>query len=205
MAFCDVCGSPVQTSGQCPKGPHEELATTRPDLSQEVTSHFPQELIQAPPHQALTPGGVGPLPKASTSRRLLGSGIEYLSYVLGIWIIAALDFFTGGLLGLFSLFLVVLIVLRDFNGGTFSIAKRVSQMRVVDLRTGRAASNGQALLRNGYYLALLIAALIPFVDVLSSLFFTMFIFLDVMMIMASRRGRRLGDFMAGTQVVEEAG
>jgi len=206
MAFCDVCGSPVPASGQCPKGPHESATVDRnPHL--DLTDTPPQELIPAAPHQALSPyGGVGPLPKASTTRRLLGSGIEYLSYIIGIWIITILDVFSAGILGLFSFFLVVLIVLRDFNGGTFSIAKRVSQMRVVDLRTGRAASNGQALLRNGYYLALLlIGALLPWIDIISSFFFTMFIILDVLMIMANRRGRRLGDFLAGTQVVGEAG
>lgn len=196
MAFCDVCGRPVLANGVCSKGPHEDA----------MTGGTSAPLVPVPPYQPLAPyGEVGPLPKANTMRRLLGSGIEYLSYVVATWIITVLDFFTTGILGLFHLLLVVLIVLRDFNGGTFSIAKRVSQMRVVNLRTGRAASNGQALLRNGYYLALLlIGAFLPWIDVLSSLFFTTFIILDVLMIMASRHGRRLGDYLAGTQVVEEA-
>jgi uncharacterized RDD family membrane protein YckC len=34
------------------------------------------------------------------------------------------------------------------------------------------------------------------------IFFALFIPLDVMMILASPQGRRLGDFLAGTQVVE---
>lgn len=204
MAFCDACGSPLSAAGQCPQG--HESATTNYDSSSGLVGSSSQAPVKVSPHQAVSPyGGIGPLPKASTPRRLLGSGIEYLSYVAGTWIITVLDVFTTGLLGLFSFFLVILIVLRDFNGGTFSVAKRVSQMRVVDLRTGRAASNGQALLRNGYYLSLLlIGAVLPWIDVLSSFFFTMFIILDVMMIMASRRGRRLGDFLAGTQVVDEA-
>lgn len=206
MAFCDVCGTPVPASGQCPKGPHEGALAGYDDPPTPVPSETSVHLVPLPPHQALSPSqGVGPLPKASTGRRLLGSGIEYLSYLVGTWIITVLDFFTSGVLGLFSILLLVLIVLRDFNGGTFSIAKRVSQMRVVDLRTGQAASNGQALLRNGYYLILLfIGAFIPWIDLVSSSFFTMFILLDVLMIMASRSGRRLGDILARTQVVEEA-
>src|SRR6185436_8742891 len=59
MAFCDVCGSPVPASGQCPKGPHESATVDRnPHL--DLTDTPPQELIPAAPHQALSPyGGVG--------------------------------------------------------------------------------------------------------------------------------------------------
>jgi len=150
------------------------------------------------------PGGtIGPLlPKANTTRRLLGSGIEFTSYVIGAWAIATLDAGTFGLLGLLTVALLGLIVLRDFNGGAFSIAKRVSQTRVVDWRSGRRASNPQALLRNSYYLALPAVAILPWVDCLTSSMFMLFIALDIMMILANRQGRRLGDLLAGTQVVE---
>jgi uncharacterized RDD family membrane protein YckC len=96
-----------------------------------------------------------------------------------------------------------LIILRDFNAGAYSIAKRVSQMRVVDSRTGRSPSNAQALLRNSYYLGLLVVAVfLPWIAWLFSVLFMLFIGFDIMMILASPRGRRLGDLLAGTQVVE---
>jgi len=149
------------------------------------------------------PHSLGPLPKANSTRRFLGSGIEYVGYCICVWIITVLDFFSGGILGIFSLFLVGLIFLRDFNGGAFSISKRVSRMRVVDYRTGQATSNTQALLRNSYYLVLpIIAAFIPYLDTVTSILFMFFVGLDVMMILASPQGRRLGDLLAGTQVVE---
>lgn len=171
--FCEICGKPLENS-RCPSG-HTARKTK-----------------------------VGPLvlPKATTHRRLLGSGIEYVAYVAGAWLITFLDFFSAGLMGLLCLVLAGLIVLRDCNAGAFSIAKRISNMRVVDWRTGQPASNTQALTRNGYYLGLLLLALLPLVDWITSPFFTLFVALDVIMIMANPKGRRLGDFLAGTQVVD---
>jgi uncharacterized RDD family membrane protein YckC len=146
--------------------------------------------------------GIGPLPKPSTTRRFLGSGVEYIAYVIGGGVISFLGTISGGLLGLLSLLLLGLIVLRDFNAGAFSIAKRVSQMRVVDSRTGRSPSNTQALLRNSYYGLLAVLMFLPWIDWLLLALFMLFIWFDVMMILASPRGRRLGDLLAGTQVVE---
>lgn len=190
--FCKDCGLPRKDNEKCPCG-----AT-----GTESSSHK-SILPQTSSASALAvDGGIGPFPKSDTGRRLLGSGIEYFAYVAGAWAITLLDSITGGILGFLAVLLVCLVVLRDFKGGAFSIAKRVSQMRVVDLRTGQAASNAQALLRNGYYLGLLfIAAVLPWIDWLSSALFTMFVVLDIAMIFASRRGRRLGDFLARTQVV----
>jgi uncharacterized RDD family membrane protein YckC len=140
------------------------------------------------------------LPKAKTSRRLLGSGVEFTCYAAGVWVVTVLDL--SGLFGLLTVVIVGLVILRDFNGGAFSISKRVSQMRVVDWRTGRPVSNPQAFLRNSYYLALPAVAILPLVDCFTSWLFMMFIALDIMMIIASRQGRRLGDRLAGTQVVD---
>ena len=146
---------------------------------------------------------IGPLPKASTPRRLLGSGVEYIAYVVFATIIFALESISAGLLGLLFLLLMGLIVMRDFNAGAFSIAKRISQMRVVNVKTGQSASNRQAIWRNSYYLGLALIGMIPWIGgPVASFFFMMFIVLDIMMILANPRGRRLGDFLAGTQVVE---
>jgi uncharacterized RDD family membrane protein YckC len=146
---------------------------------------------------------IGPLPKASTPRRLLGSGVEYVAYIIFATIIYILGNLTGGLLGFLYLLLICLIVMRDFNAGAFSIAKRISQMRVVNASTGQAPSNAKAIFRNSYYLGLPLIAMIPYLGgPLALIFFMMFASIDIMMILASPRGRRLGDFLAGTQVVE---
>ncbi len=154
-------------------------------------------------------GGSGellvPFPKSDTPRRLLGSGIEFFAYVILGGIFGVLDFLSLGLLGILSLVLGALIVLRDCNAGAFNIAKRVTRMRVVDLRTGQPSSNLRGLVRNVYYLALALLAVIlpPGLDILPWVLFLLFIGLDVMMIVASPKGRRLGDVLAGTQVIQE--
>jgi len=169
--FCEVCGKPLARC-HCPNGRTRTLAPQRIEL-----------------------------PKATTHRRLLGSGIEFGAYVTGAWVIAVLDFITG-LMGLLCLVLFGLIVLRDCNAGLFSIAKRIGSMRVVHSQTGLPASNAQALLRNSYYLALLLIAILPLVDLATSPMFTLFVFVDMVMIIANPKGRRIGDFLAGTQVID---
>jgi uncharacterized RDD family membrane protein YckC len=177
--FCQECGLPVK-GGKCPNG-HQE--------------HTLETLPAAPLSRA------GALPKAETPRRLLGSGIEFIVYVACGWVIVGLEILSAGLLGLLSLVLVLLVVLRDFNAGAFSIAKRVSRMRVVDRQTRAPASNVQALIRNGYYLGLLVLTVFPFIDIPVLFFFKLFIILDILMILSSPTGRRLGDLLASTQVV----
>ena len=181
--FCKTCGNLLE-NGQC--------------------SDHPPALVKSPLQPPVPIAKeVGPLPPASRPRRLLGSGIEYVTYVLCAWVVTALDLFTGGVAGLLALGIAALILLRDLNAGALSIAKRVSQMRVVDWKTGQPASNLQGLVRNFYYFGLLIvAAFLPFGDVLSSLLFTLFIVLDLAIIFANPRGRRFGDILAGTQVIE---
>lgn len=188
--FCQECGL-LFTDGKCKNGHRESGA-----------GHLSRGTALGSPRPSSLAHGIGELPKANTARRLLGSGIEYVTYVTCAWVIVFLDFLTAGVLGLLCLVLVVLVVLRDFNAGSFSIAKRVSRMRVVDRRTGQSASNVQALLRNGYYLGLLLLMVLPWVDAPVLFFFKLFIALDILMILSSPQGRRLGDLLAGTQVVE---
>jgi uncharacterized RDD family membrane protein YckC len=181
--FCEDCGEPV---ARC-LCPHRR--TKKLDLKPVAkTMEKPVEL-----------------PKAKMHRRLLGSGIEFGAYVAGAWLIAVVDFFSSGLMGLFCLVLFGLIVLRDCNAGLFSIAKRIGSQRVVHAKTGMPASNTQALLRNSYYLGLLLIAILPFVDLATSPTFTLLVFVDMVMIIANPKGRRLGDFLASTQVVDARG
>ncbi|HKH47270.1 MAG TPA: RDD family protein [Thermoanaerobaculia bacterium] len=186
--FCKECGALLKLGdSQCPNG-HQQGLVAHPALRPEPLQK------------------IGPLPKPSTPRRLLGSGIEYVAYVFFTWVVTFLDSLTAGIAGLLALIVAGLVMLRDCNAGALSIAKRVSQMRVVDRRTGQPASNLQGLVRNGYYFGLLvIAAFVPWFDWISSGLFMAFIAVDIAMIVANPRGRRLGDLLAGTQVIEARG
>lgn len=185
--YCETCGRTLDKAGSCLSGPHDKR-------------------VDGPAGQLVPPSVgtiVGPLPKASIPRRFLGSGIEYVAYLTLVWVVTLLDTFSAGVLGILALLPIGLIVLRDANGGALSVAKRVSQMRVVDRNTGQPASNAQGLMRNSYYLApLILALLLPWADLIVSFLFSFFMFIDLLMILAGRRGWRLGDHLAGTQVVE---
>lgn len=188
--YCRHHGVPLGPNGKCPQ------CTTIIDVGQVPTPGMPaayQPILR----------GIGPLPKASTPRRLLGSGIEYIFYIIVATILYLAESITGGFLFFMFILLIGLIVMRDFNAGAFSVAKRVSQMRVVSVKTGQSASNRQAILRNSYYLGLPLIAMLPWIGgPVASFFFMMFVAMDIMMILANPRGRRLGDFLASTQVVE---
>lgn len=183
MGYCKECGLPLMKSGSCQRG-HRDSSL---DSSHRL---LPQEEI-------------GELPKAKTIHRLLGSGIEFIAYSVAKSVITILDLFP--VFGLLYLLLIGLLVLRELSGGAFSIAKRLGHLRVVDRRTGRPASIVQAAARNSYYIGFLLLALInpiPFLDFLPLLLSMLFMLLDVMMIATSPHGRRLGDILAGTQVVQ---
>lgn len=191
LGFCEVCGEPIKEGGKCPHG-HSSLTPEPPEP-------WPGWRSEEPPPK---PGNdVGALPPADRLRRLLGSGIEFLVYVLAIPVMSL----SVGLGCLIFLVLLSLILLRDFNAGAFNIAKRVSHMRVVHWKSGQPASNFQCFLRNVYYIGLLPVAVVPVLGLGPWFFFVLFVTIDIAIIIASPRGRRFGDFLAGTQVVERKG
>ncbi len=149
--------------------------------------------------------GLGPLPKASSTRsRLIGSGIEFLVYQV---IMAGFMVIYSGRAGareiLIAAILFGMLGFRDINSGALSVGKRIYRVRVVDRRTAMPLSNRQALLRNIYYLTLVVFLPLPLLNVLCFSIFALLIFIDLLMILASPEGRRLGDLLAGTQVVQE--
>lgn len=176
--FCTLCGKSIK-DGKC--------------LNGHAASTYKQGLASQDPTQPIV------LPKANIFRRLLGSGVEFIVYIFAIPAMN-IGFFGPGCFVL--LIVLALVLLRDFNAGHFNIAKRVSQMRVVQWQSGQAASNVKSFLRNSYYLVLFAIAYVPFFGWIPLAFV---ITLDIMMIIANPRGRRLGDLLAGTQVVEERG
>jgi uncharacterized RDD family membrane protein YckC len=171
--FCEVCGESI-VAGRCPNG-HTAIITKK--------------------------NGLPELPKSRTLPRLLCSGTEFGIYFIAVLFIAGLDVLSAGVAGLLCLPLAALIGLRDVSAGTFNLGKRISNMRVVDCRTGQPASNLQALGRNSYYCGLLLVAAFPLIDMATSPMFALFSALDVIAIISNPKGRRLGDFVAGTQIV----
>jgi uncharacterized RDD family membrane protein YckC len=153
------------------------------------------------------PVDIGPLPRAHAVRRLAGSGIEYLAYSVTVKVMLAISALSLGTLdALIVPFLVLMIALRDVRSGLFSLGKRVAHMRVVQIGSGLPATNRQAVLRNSYYLVLVILMAFPLLPVdlgVASLFYSCVV-IDVLMIVATRSGRRLGDLLARTQVVSQA-
>ena len=216
QAYCRECGEQLK-NGTCPLGHEAASGTPRPSppphegspqTAYSVTSPEPALVGAGAGGGALTVGVSEPqaihAPKPSTARRLLGSGIEFLAYSVAILILNVVSPLTGGAIGFLAVPLLLLMVgLRDVKSGKFSLGKRVGGMRVVDARTLLPASDTQALKRNSYYLILILLMIFPLVKVAPTAFFKLLLLIDVLMIFASRNGRRLGDHLAGTLVVSE--
>lgn len=182
--FCTQCGTRLEPGGHCPNraNPDHVAVSPRPDGALE-------------------------LPKAITSKRLMGAGVEYVFYSLlgGIAVTIAVSTF-GVMDFVVALPMALGIAVRDSHSGLFSLEKRLGHMRVVDRKTGRPITNGQAFKRNSYYLIPPLTMILPLAALEPLLFsiFEMFILVDVAMIVFRQDGRRLGDLLAGTQVVQEA-
>lgn len=181
--FCEVCGESF-VNGRCPNGHTSQMGKF--NNTEKIKKTDPP----APD-----------LPKSRTVPRLLCSGAEFGIYFIAALLIAGADALTAGIAGLFCLPLAAMIGLRDVSSGHFNLGKRISHMRVVDCRTGQSASNLQALGRNSYYCVLLLVAALPLIDVATSPLFGLFAVLDLIAIISNPKGRRLGDFVAGTQIV----
>lgn len=181
--FCPTCRHPLDRHRRCPN----------------VESH-PSEAHLVNSQTGLI------LPKAKPTRRLFGAGIEYSIYAIAQVIIIGLSLATFGVMdALIAAPLILMIAIRDSQSGRFSIEKRLGKMRVVSFGTGQPIDNIQALKRNSYYLLPPILMLLPVLPLDAFLVstFQLLVALDVWMICFRKDGRRLGDLLAGTQVVPE--
>lgn len=161
-------------------------------------------LVEVPVARTLTDDAIG--------RRLGSSGMEYLAVLVG-------EILTGSLVGMFSVVPVIgtllgaviggvfsllaatYWIIKDTGGGRRSVGKRVGRMQVVDVATGAPASAFQAALRNSYYIVACLLGVIPGVEVVGWAMFGLAALMDSALILSDGAGRRLGDRMAGTQVV----
>ena len=141
------------------------------------------------------------LPKASVMRRVAASGLETVSLVALLVLFSALAPFTLALTEILCVLLALYWGAKDFEGGKWSLSKRLTVTRVVDRATGEIPPPKRLLLRNSYYLVLCLLSAIPIIEwaTLSLVVFVMFV--DLIVMVATPDNRRIGDFLANTQVV----
>ncbi len=147
------------------------------------------------------------LPRVEIKRRLKGSGVEFGALMaidlLGLLVGVFLGFGIGGLITGFVTGVVMLVYMtvRDLNGGRYSFGKRWVKMKVVDVKELKPASNTQAVMRNITYIVALLGVFVDPIYVIGWGIVLGLILVDLFLIWRSPQGRRLGDLIAGTQVV----
>ncbi len=200
MANCPHCGVAFEVDDIC----------TNPDCSEAAEA---AAVFEEPPAQST--GAVVPaaspdaslvvVPRPPLARRLGGSALE-LGTLIGVELVGTLLMgFTFGVSGAISSLLgAIYMGVKDLDGGRYSFGKRAVGTRVVDVKTLGRASTGKAILRNLPWVLAWLIAVIPVVgDSIGLPLIGLMALLDVGLIAATPTGRRLGDFLAGTQVVPE--
>lgn len=145
-----------------------------------------------------------PVP-ANPGNRIAAGMLDLVTSLFGGGIVAASVFFSGvGDLDLASAAgqgtALVLWAFRDSFSceGTRSIGKRVFKIEITNA-DGSLASPTACALRNWYYLAIPLMSVHPFV----ALTIDAMIFADVATLFVTEDGRKTGDYMFGTRVVDE--
>ncbi|MFH1468112.1 MAG: RDD family protein [Pseudomonadota bacterium] len=197
MANCPHCGIPYEIEGTCttPGCPASEAAAT-------ALATKP-----AKPAPSLPIGGSAmvEVPRPPLPRRLGGSALELFT-LLGIELLGTiLSPLTWGITGaLTSVIDAVYMSLKDLGGGRWSFGKRAVSARVVDVTTLDRADNLKCFLRNLPYVIAWAIAILPLVgDFIGWSALGLLALVDLGMIIWSPTGRRVGDYIAGTQVVAE--
>jgi len=141
------------------------------------------------------------LPRAAVGRRLgssaLDAGLLYAGLIvmsIPIPALACVDFMIAPIIATAWL-------IRDLKGGQLSPGKQMGHFQIVDINTGELASNAQCVGRNAYYAILNFVAIIPFLEMINLGFFALVMAVDVVIMITRPDNRRIGDLMAGTQVV----
>jgi uncharacterized RDD family membrane protein YckC len=196
MASCQHCGIPFEIEGHC----------TNPDCP---AADEASAALDGPT------GGSAPVPGPTTdmvlaprpplARRLGGSALE-LSTLVALEVVGTLlmGVTVGVSSAITSLLAAVYMGVKDLDGGRFSFGKRAVGTRVVDVKTLQRASAGKCFLRNLPWVLFWALAVVPVIgDFIGWSLLGVMTVLDVGMIIATPTGRRLGDLLAGTQVVPE--
>ena len=141
------------------------------------------------------------LPQASVVRRAAASGLE-TGILLGLLVLfSGLAPVTMFLTEIFCVLLAIYWGVKDIEGGKWSLSKRLTVTRVVDRTTGEVPAPGRLVARNSYYLVLCLLSAIPMVEWASLALVCGVMLLDLAVMVATPDSRRIGDFIANTQVV----
>lgn len=141
------------------------------------------------------------LPKASVLRRVAASGLETTVLVGLLVVFSALAPFTLALTEILCVLLALYWGAKDIDGGKWSLSKRLTVTRVVDRATGEIPSRGRLVMRNSYYLILCLLSAIPLIEWATLSLVVTVMFIDLIVMVATPDSRRIGDFIANTQVI----
>jgi hypothetical protein len=184
-ATCGICSDTLEDAAHCiiPECPHRAAALASP--------YKPSgSALPAPPR----PSAIG---RATPSRRLLAAGPEFL-ILMGLEIVSAIFVPVGVAI---SSFIALYVATRDISGGRFHVGKRLARVRVVDAATGLVPTHGQAVLRNAPYILGWLIAVIPGLELVGWGLLLLSALVDVGLVLADPLGRRLGDRLARTKVI----
>ena len=141
------------------------------------------------------------LPRASVVRRAAASGLE-TGLLLGLLVLfSALAPVTLFLTEVVCVLLAIYWGAKDMDGGKWSLSKRLTVTRVVDRTTGEVPTPGRLVARNSYYLVLCLLSAIPMVEWATLSLVCLVMLVDLVVMVATPDSRRIGDFIANTQVV----
>lgn len=141
------------------------------------------------------------LPRASVVRRVAASGLE-TGVLLGLLVLfSGLAPVTMFLTEIFCVLLAIYWGVKDIDGGKWSLSKRLTVTRVVDRTTGEIPPRGRMVVRNSYYLVLCLLSAIPMFEWATLALVGGVMLVDLIVMVATPDSRRIGDFIANTQVV----
>jgi len=141
------------------------------------------------------------LPEASVMRRAAASGLETGLLFALLVLFSGLAPVTLFMTEIFCVLLAVYWGLKDIDGGRWSLSKRLTVTRVVDRTTGEVPARGRLVMRNSYYLVLCLLSAIPGIEWATLSLVLGVMLIDVVVMVATPRSLRIGDFIANTQVV----
>ena len=140
-------------------------------------------------HAAIHPLGAGIYPKATVLNRFIAKLIDLFLAAAAAEVIASVGFLAG---------VAYLFVADGFAGGR-SIGKRLIGLQTVLPDIREPAGFRESIIRNIPFAAAQLLFSVPYVGWLASAAIVGF---EAMLIIGNEQGRRLGDELAGTQVLD---
>ena len=135
------------------------------------------------------PSGVGIYPKAQVLNRFIAKLIDLFLAAAAAEVIAPVGFLAG---------LAYLLVADGFAGGR-GIGKRLIGLQTILPETRESAGFRESIIRNIPFAVAYVAFAVPYVGWLATAAIVAF---EAILIIGNEWGRRLGDELAGTQVLD---